>query len=311
MSAALDAGDTVLRDARSEVAASSPADRETAWHDFAVVMHEWDEFIQNRLTARADMLACAYLLGRGMAECYWALGPDDAQWCADGRTPSAGAWRFLLGPQRRSELCRLVGRIAPYLNPLTPAAVAGSIQAWGCVADNPRWHAQPASAVALYEQERRWYQLLVLGQDPSTLVRPYASLRGWRTTSRALREFWPHLLLAVLGTGLFVAFLVLLTTGAGSTLGKTLLGVIGGVGVSAATVISRLHNVTQTLLTRLRQDVYSDLVAIEITAAPAYPDERRSLLRRRTAARRIVTRAVSSRPLTLATPQPSTPTTTP
>lgn len=281
--------------------------RQQTWHAVALLMHQWDSVIQDELTARADILACAYLLGRGLSESYWALAPEDEQLCPDELTPSAGSWEFLFGPARRTELSRMVGRLGPYLNPLTPVAVTGSLQAWGCVAADEAWRRQPSAPATLYEQLRRWYQLLVLGQDPSTLLHPYATLRGWRSTLLLSRAFWPQLLLAVASVALVASFVVLLTTGHGSTLTKTLLAVLGTVGVSAATVLSKAKSATQTLLTRLRQDSYSDLVAIATTVVPPHPQDRTSFLHPEPTSRRIVTRAVAARTLTVATPQPDTP----
>ncbi|HET8581833.1 MAG TPA: hypothetical protein VFL65_01170 [Jatrophihabitans sp.] len=281
-----------------DLVAGEPADQQDrTWRPIAELLYAWDAAIQDQLTARADVLACAYLLGRGLAECYWALGPDDAQLCADGKTPAGGSWVFLLSSARRAELTRMVGRIGPYLNPLTPVAVSGSLEAWGSVAADPAWRADPSAADALYEQTRRWYQLLVLGQDPSTLVAPAALLHGWRTTLRLVRAFLPQLLFGLLSLGFVAAFLLLLTSDDGGTVVKTLLAIVGTVGLSATALVATVKNATQSMLARIRKSAYSDLVAIGTTFVPPHPDDAKRSPGRRLATRREVERAVGAREL--------------
>jgi hypothetical protein len=40
----------------------------------------------------------------------------------------------------------------------------------------------------LYSQLRTWYELLVLGKDPTTDIRPFQLIRNWRATLRAVLE---------------------------------------------------------------------------------------------------------------------------
>jgi hypothetical protein len=271
------------------------AARDEAWHDVAELIHEWDAAIQDQLTARADILACGYLLGRGLAEIYWALAPADEQLCADGSTPSAGSWAFLLHDDRRHELSRMVGRIAPYLDPLTPVAVSGSLEAWGYVAADPDWCGREDAPAELYEQLRRWYQLLILGQDPTTLVKPSMILHGRRTTLRIFRAFWPQLVFGVLSLATVAAFVVLLSTDHGSPLLKTSLALAGTVGLSASTITAKAKSATQSLFARLRQSAYSDLVAIAVTSVPPYDGEHAATADDRSAAHRKVEQAVGER----------------
>jgi hypothetical protein len=277
--------DTVGRDARDK-----------AWLPVAELIHDWDAAIQDQLTARADILACGYLLGRGLAEIYWALGPADEQLCADGKSPSAGSWAFLLHEARRHELSRMVGRIAPYLDPLTPVAVSGSLEAWGYVAAEAKWCGRKDAPTELYEQLRRWYQLLILGQDPTTLVKPSMILHGRHTTLRIFRAFWPQLIAGALSLGVVTAFVILLSTDHGSPLLKSLLAVAGTIGLSASTLTAKAKSATQSLITRLRQNAYSDLVAIAVTNVPRYPDdERKSTPDSRSTTHRVVEQAVTER----------------
>lgn len=321
----------------------SSADAER-WQPIAVLIREWDAAIQDELSARSDSLACAYLLGRGLCECYWALGPEGGDPTVDGAAAARGSsgahraadgpaaprgpdgahphadgggavdraptdsWQFLLGPDRRDELNRMLGRTAPQLGPLTPVAVSGSLEAWGCVAADPRWRADPAGSNALYEQLRCWYELLVLRQDPTTLVRPYAMLRARHSALRLWRSFWPQLLLTLIALIAVAGFVVLLTTGSSTPLAKTVLALIGTIGLSLSTVLSKAKDATQVLMTRLRQDSYGDLVAIAATIVPPHPQDRRNgRRRRRPPSQEIVEQAVSHRALTMTTLPPDEP----
>lgn len=296
----LDADTTVSVTGPDESKAGT-SDEQRSWRPIARLIYDWDSAIQDQLSARADILACAYLLGRGLSECYWALSSEAADPGGDGNTPPTDSWSFLLGDERRQELSRMVGRLGAYLNPLTPVAVAGSLEAWGRVAADPAWRAVPSAPDALYEQLRRWYQLLVLGQDPSTLVKPITLLHGKFTTLRLARAFWPQLLVGALSLGVVAAFVLLLTTDTGGPITTALLGLIGTVGVSASTLAAKAKNATQSLLTRLRQDAHSDLVAIEVTSVPLHPDDAgRPSTNERSTTHREIENAVAAR--TIAAP---------
>jgi hypothetical protein len=121
----------------------------------------------------------------------------------------------------------------------------------------------------LYLQLRRWYELLVLGQDPTTLVKPFAVIKGWRTTARALRLFVPQVIAAVSFTAMGIVGLIFSGEGAfGPLLG------LAGAGLSITTIQGRLKNSSNALITRLRQDLYTDLVGTAITIVPPPPTKR-------------------------------------
>ena len=302
-------GGRLLQPAGSGVPRTEAALRDAAWKEMAHLLHEWDSAIQDALTARADVLANGYLLGRGLAECYWAMAaeteaspdPDAAGEgpaaprtearggaavgaavaeavdeavvgeatvpATDGPEGTASSWEFLLGAPRRAELSRLVGRVAPHLPALTPTAVAGSLQVWGEVAVDPTWRALDG-VTRLHEQYRRWYELVVLGREPTTYVRPYALLHGWRTTLRAFRGFWPQLLLATVSAALVTAVAYFLGTGQGTAWVTSVLAFLGTVGLTASGIAAKAKSAGQQLVARLRQDAYSDLVAVAVTVVP-------------------------------------------
>ena len=117
-------------------AADSPAAKE-CWDEFAATIYKFDAAIQDGLDVNSDSQCEGYQLGRGLAECYWALDP--ASPAEDGGPAS---WSFLLGATRCRELSRLLGRLSPYLNRYGSPAVAGSLEVW------PRGRSRPDLADA-------------------------------------------------------------------------------------------------------------------------------------------------------------------
>ena len=273
---------------------------ETEWARIAEFFLDWDGRIQDELTQRGEHLANAYLLGRGVAECYWGLGPDDA-WTSDGEV-TAVSLAFLLGEERRRELTRMLGRLAPdTIHPLSAAGISGSLEAWGDVAADGTWSRDPRMRELLHEQVRQWYQLLILRQDPTTLIRPYARLTNTRYLVRAARAFWPQVVLAVVALCLVAAFFAVIGL-KGTTWVSPVLAT-GGFGAFAiAGMLARGQSAAQRLVTRMRQDAYTDLVAISVAIVPPYPSgEGGPTLRQ---ARKRLERAVRRRRLTPATSPP-------
>jgi hypothetical protein len=254
-----------------------------AWNALAASIYELDAHAQDSLTAQSDMQAAAYQLGRGLAEVYWALDPDAA--CVP-LTPYC--WEFLLGEYRCEELTRLAGRLSGYFNPYCPPAIAGTLRLWQLVASDKEW--RKSAQDDLYRQLRRWYELLILGQDPSTLIRPYALLKNWRASFHALRVLWVQLVTAAVSLALVIAVITLIVNGSANAFLKALFGVLGIVGLSAATLQAGLKTTAQGLLSRIRQDAYTDLVAVAIAEAPDKPGARRP--------RKVVVEAVRKRTLT-------------
>jgi hypothetical protein len=259
-------------------AASAP------WEKFSKLLWDFDAHIQDRLSATSETQACAYQLGRGLAETYWALDTNQP------KPPGSASWEFLLSESRCAELSRLAGRLAAYMDEYTAPAIAGSLEVWRQVATTPTWRrAEPVAEQALYRQTRRWYELIILRQDPTTLIEPTISIPNYRTLRRAIQLFWPQLVATVIGLA-FLALLILLGSRGGAAWAKTLSGILAAVGFSLAGLTGALKNSAQAMLKRLRQDTYTDLVAIAVQTAP--PPPQKSDLRK----------AISKRRLTPATP---------
>ncbi|MEO7351718.1 MAG: hypothetical protein ABIR34_00290 [Marmoricola sp.] len=270
------------------------------WRRIANCFIDWDGRIQDELNQRDEHLANAYLLGRGVSECYWGLGPEEA-WTSEGQVTAVSPV-FLLGEERRHELTRMLGRLGPdTIHPLSAAGISGSLEAWGDVAADETWSRDPQMRALLYEQVRQWYQLLMLGQDPTTLIRPYARLTSTRYLVRAARTFLPQAILAVIALGLVAGFFVV--TGFRGTSWVSPILATGGFGAFAlAGLLARGQSAAQRLVTRMRQDAYTDLVAISVAIVPPYPSEAGGPTLRQ--ARKQLERAVRRRLLTPPTSPP-------
>jgi hypothetical protein len=234
------------------------------WAELADLIWQFDAHIQDRLAAISAKQAIAYQLGRGLADTYWALDP--------GQHSGSASWSFLLGERRCGELSRLTGRLAAYMGEYTAPAIAGSLEVWKAVVSTPTWLGYPdQAAAALFSQIRRWYELIILGQDPTTLIRPAAFIRNYRMLIRALQIFWPELVAIIVGLASLITLLFLVAGGGAAAWAKTLSAVLAAVGFSLAGLTGTIKNSAQALLKRLRQDAYTDLVAIAVQTAPPPP----------------------------------------
>jgi hypothetical protein len=272
------------------------------WPEMSTYVFDLDARIQDSLTTRSETAANAYLLARGLAECYWGLGPE-SEW-RFRKEDTGVSLRFLFGQDRRRELTRMLGRLeSGQMHPLSASAISGSIEAWGKVADDPVWSSAPTLRDDLYEQVRRWYQLLLLRQDPTTLVKPYARLSSPHGFRRALRLYRPQFLMGFAAVTLIALFFVVRDQFGGGWI-PSLVGFLGVSGVALTGVLARAKNTAERLATRLRQDAYTDLVAVAVASVPAYPGADGSS---RSSARDTANRiedAVRQRSLTTSTPPP-------
>jgi hypothetical protein len=233
------------------------------WDDLQELIFKFDAHIQDTLALGPDTVACGYQLGRALAEPYWALDP------ALDTDNNPAAWQFLLGSGRCSEMGRLAGRLGAYFHPYTAAAIAGSVQIWKHVADDKAWRSNAGGY--LYRQMRTWYELVAMQQDPTTLVKPYAMTRNYRMIVRALRIFWPEVLGIAVAAAALSGFVVLLGQDKVKPLLNSALGLIAITGFTTAGLLAKMKNQAQAMVTRLRQDVYTDLVSVAITTAPPMP----------------------------------------
>ncbi len=251
---------------------------QAAWEDLAELLWQFDAHIQDGLTAASETEAIGYQLGRGLAETYWALDPRQEN--------GAAGWLFLLGQERSNELGRLVGRLGAYMGPYTAPAVAGTIVVWKSVAQTSDWRGDGQDAqAALYRQTRRWFELIILGQDPTTLIKPYQLMTNYRTVVKAFGLFLPQLIATIVGLGFLGALFFLLSDDSKVAWAQTLTGVLAAVGLSYAGLTGTLKSSALAMLTRLRQDAYTDLVTLAVQTAP--PPRKKSQLERALNQRRL------------------------
>ncbi len=274
-------------DTESALAAGRP------WPELSSFFFEFDARVQDSLAWRSEAAANGYLLARGLAECYWGLGPDEA-WQEGGKDTGVSL-RFLFGTERRRELSRMLGRLkAGQMHPLSGPAISGSIEAWGKVADDPTWSSAPDLREDLYEQVRRWYQLLVLDQDPTTLVKPYAKLNSPHGFFRFMRLYRLQIIIGIVAILLITAFFAFRGQAAGWL--PSIFGLLGVGGAVVTGVLTRAQSTAQRLATRMRQDAYTDLVAVAVTSLPEHPNSPKPGT--------VIEAAVRRRLLTPATPAP-------
>jgi hypothetical protein len=272
---------------RSLDSTSQPAvDR--GWEAFASVIWQFDAHTQDHLTAVSDTQACGYQLGRGLAECYWALDP--------GSTQGWTAWTFLFDHVRCTELTRQASRLGDYMDSFSAAAVTGSLEVWKLLAADEEWRREPTVHDDLYQQNRNWYELLVLAQDPTRAVRPYQLMRSWRVTLTVARAFWSQLLLATLGLAALGALIWAVSEKNAAHWIAVVTTVVSALGLSSAGLSAKVKNQAQALSSRFRQDAYTDLLAASITTVPAPPHRRHGPSRQS-----VVDRAVRRRHVTPST----------
>jgi hypothetical protein len=89
--------------------------------------------------------------------------------------------------------------------------------------------------------------------------------------------FWGQLAIAGLSAVLLAFFAWALTQPSVRTWLAPILGVLGIVGVSASGLTAKVKNDAQAALKRVKQDIYTDLIAVAITTAPPPPDKLASL----------------------------------
>ncbi len=286
-----DAGERLLTGGASE------AERLDAWSETTEFFLGWDARIQDELAQRSEEAAIAYLLARGLAECYWGLGPRDA-WGSQ-TAPSGVSLAFLAGPERRAELSRMLGRIGPdHLDPLSAAAISGSLEVWGSIARDEAWAQADDLYPRLREQVRRWYELLILRQDPTTLILPGARLADPSYLWKTVRMFWRRALFALATLALTVVVLWVIRTPGGNDLLASLLATGGITTLAALGLVAKAQSAAQQLVLRMRQDAYTDLVGVAVAIVPEHPGPNGR------ATDVLVEAAVRTRTLTTSTPSP-------
>jgi hypothetical protein len=235
--------------------------RAALWDQLAEVLWTWDAAIQDALAISSVTQLAGYNLGRALADSYWSLDPTAADTVAT-------SWNRLLGDGRQNLINEYLGRLSGYFDTMTAAGISGSLATWGRLAATPQWRQEPDTLSTLHEQLRRWYGLLVLGQSPQTYLKPLSLAHNWRSTLTAIRAYLPDLLTLVGGLAAATALGTLVAVGHGTDFAKSVLGFLGVLGLTSGAITARLKTTTQGLLTHLRRDAYTDMVALGVTIVP-------------------------------------------
>jgi|GEM_PF-2524659 len=240
-----------------------------AWAALAKKIYFYDAWVEDKLASTSESLSSGYQLGRGLADAYWF---DAHRFTSPPPDNAEAMWTELLGKSRCDELGRLMGRLSSYFNQFTPPAVAGSVKTWEAVAADGSWRNAAGAENKLILQLRRWYELLVIGQDPTTLVPPFSIFRSFKASRKVFRAFIQEiglLLLSLIAVG-FLAYLS--TTHKTSAFENSLITIASGVGITIAGLQARIKNATQSLLSRIKDDAQTELIAASIVEIPPTPD---------------------------------------
>ncbi|MGP0029486.1 MAG: hypothetical protein ACLPVF_03165 [Acidimicrobiales bacterium] len=232
-------------------------DPEFWWDRLLWFLWAWDEAIYDQFATQNFGTASSYELGRGLAESYWALHPDET-------SNRAASWSFLLGTRRVAALSDLCRRLAPVIGVLTAAAVEASLRAWGTIAAQPGDYTRPVDS--LRQQIKIWRDLLVTGREPLSLVDTSELAAVARRPWPFVRAFGWELAVGLVGAlaiGLAVTFL--------KSFSATVLSVLGAVGITGSALIGWAKTSAQSVGRRVGDEVNQKVVieAVECLPEPA------------------------------------------
>jgi hypothetical protein len=250
--------------------ASDDAATLRAWNDVAELMYQWDAAFQDAVAGQSIDNARAYELGRALAEMYWGLDPGVRAADATGKS-APSSWEFLFGAERVGVIDERLRSLAPHYRSATAPAVSATIHAWASLVADGQLRARPDRSVvqtSLATQVGYWHELVVVGVDPETLLKPYAGLRFTRITPKIARSFAAELIIGTVGLAGLVALALLVVKVQGAAGWKTVAAVAGVLGVTIGGIQAALKNATQSLLMRLRADLYTDLITDAVTSLP-------------------------------------------
>ncbi len=107
-------------------------------------------------------------------------------------------------------------------------------------------------------------------------------MKSRRGALQGLRTFAVQLITLGLSLALLVGLTFLATYDKTSATANTFLGILSALGITTAAVQTNLKNQAEAASTRLRQDVYTDLVAGDITELPDLPGKSANEMRKLT-----------------------------
>lgn len=246
---------------------------EATWNAFCDCLYGWDADIQDALASMSYGESAAYQIGRGLAECSWAL---DSRTSAD----EIMGWTHVLGSIRCVALTRLLETLGSYVPHLTGQAIKGSIAHWQRLAADPAWRCDPTAPIFLRQQVSIWKDLLLAEVDPHVFELPQNPLKKFATILPILRSLWPQLA---------CGFISVMTTAWGAWIfTRHSTGVWGEMtfaagifGITGSSLATRAKATTNSLMNRLRSAVEADEVVRSVTRTPPRPKVTDSIKPRR------------------------------
>lgn len=232
------------------------------WKRLQWFLWAWDEALQDKYATGEFGTASAYQLGRGLAEAYWALGPNDPDKAAVARR-----WRFYLGHNRVRALTHLCRRLAPIaIKKQAAPAIVCSLDKWEEVAAAPDRYVDPVDA--LEGQVRIWRDLLVTGADPLDLADPARLEDVARDPRPILKAFRWELLVAVVGAlalSLGISFL--------SSSASSVVSALSAVGITSSGLVGWTKSRMQGVRSRVGDAVDQSVANEAVLHLPRRQDE--------------------------------------
>jgi hypothetical protein len=227
--------------------------------------YDWDERIQDILAPRSFELSSAYLLGRGLAESYWALHPDKPD------SDQLGWGGFLFAEERLQALKRLLWALSGSFQPAPVDALPASLDAWARLAHDPddavRRH--PLTYETLHTQIGVWHDVLLTRQPPQARVSSEDLVERARKMKPILRAFWQEAALGLLFLVVTVTGVVLFAVGGVAADFAPAVAVLGGIGITGAGTLASTKNQANSLFKELQTMMKADAVKAALTTAPA------------------------------------------
>jgi hypothetical protein len=281
----------------TELAGQVPEKRATStwqasWDAFTLALYRWDAAIQDKLAGESFGESSSYQLGRGLAECSWALDPK--------RTANdVMGWEHVLGSARCVALTRLLDRLVPVVSADVASAVKGSLAAWQRVARDPAWRGDPVPAatglrrltetapaaprllrrkdtapappVFLRRQADIWRDMLVGGTDPCVFARPPELARSVANIIPIIRGLWVQLLSGLVSVIALAAGIWFIGKYGHSKVLGALISALGLFGLTASSLLASAKKKATGLVDRVQKAIAADEIVQAATIIPAKP----------------------------------------
>ena len=238
------------------------------WDSFTEALYQWDAAIQDHLASASFGESSAYQLGRGLAECSWALDPN---WPPN----EVMGWEHVLGSERCVALTRLLERLTPALPTATASAIKGSLAAWQRVARDPAWRSgtNPEAPVFLRHQVNAWRDMLIVGADPQTFERAPRPLQEVANIIPIIKGLWVQIVAALLSAGILAAGAWAITRYGNSQPWGALISALGIVGVTGSGLLASAKKKATGLVERVQAAIAADERAKAATIIPDRPQK--------------------------------------